>query len=90
MKAGATQYASGNLNYEIPVQTQDEVGYLSASLNYMAAQLRDMKEYQKNFIANVSHDFRSPLTSIKGYVEAIAGRHYSTGNAGTLSESHCF
>ena len=38
----------------------------------MAAQLRDMKDYQKNFIANVSHDFRSPLTSIKGYVEAIA------------------
>lgn len=70
--AGATQYASGNLDYEIPVQTQDEVGYLSASLNYMAAQLRDMKDYQKNFIANVSHDFRSPLTSIKGYVEAIA------------------
>ncbi len=70
--AGATQYASGNLDYEIPIQTQDEVGYLSASLNYMAAQLRDMKDYQKNFIANVSHDFRSPLTSIKGYVEAIA------------------
>lgn len=70
--AGATQYASGNLDYEIPVQTQDEVGYLSASLNYMAAQLRDMKDYQKNFIANVSHDFRSPLTSIKGYVEAIS------------------
>lgn len=31
-----------------------------------------MEDYQKKFIANVSHDFRSPLTSIKGYVEAIA------------------
>ena len=30
-----------------------------------------MEDYQKKFIANVSHDFRSPLTSIKGYVEAI-------------------
>ena len=47
------------------------MGYLSASLNYMAAQLKDMEDYQKKFIANVSHDFRSPLTSIKGYVEAI-------------------
>jgi signal transduction histidine kinase len=69
---GATQYASGNLNYEIPIYTHDEMGYLSVSLNYMATQLRDMEEYQKKFIANVSHDFRSPLTSIKGYVEAIA------------------
>lgn len=68
----ATQYASGNLEYEIPVTTEDEMGYLSASLNYMSSQLRDMEDYQKKFVANVSHDFRSPLTSIKGYVEAIA------------------
>lgn len=68
----ATQYASGNLDYEIPVTTQDEIGYLSASLNYMSSHLRDMEDYQKKFVANVSHDFRSPLTSIKGYVEAMA------------------
>ena len=68
----AQQYAMGNLNYEIPVYTHDEMGYLSASLNYMAAQLKDMDDYQKKIVANVSHDFRSPLTSIKGYVEAMA------------------
>lgn len=68
----ATQYATGNLDYEIPVNTEDEMGYLSASLNYMSSQLRDMEDYQKKFVANVSHDFRSPLTSIKGYVEAMA------------------
>lgn len=68
----AKQYASGNLEYEIPVNTEDEMGYLSASLNYMSSQLKDMEDYQKKFVANVSHDFRSPLTSIKGYVEAMA------------------
>lgn len=68
----AKQYASGNLEYEIPLDSHDEIGYLSASLNYMSSQLRDMKDYQKKFIANVSHDFRSPLTSIKGYLEAMA------------------
>lgn len=67
----ATQYASGNPDYEIPVYTQDEMGYLSASLNYMSAQLGDMEDYQKKIVANVSHDFRSPLTSIRGYVEAM-------------------
>lgn len=68
----ARQYALGNLTYEIPVRTHDEMGYLSASLNYMAAQLKDMDDYQKKIVANVSHDFRSPLTSIKGYLEAMA------------------
>ena len=68
----AKQYASGNLDYEIPVNSQDEIGNLSASLNYMSTHLKDMEDYQKKFVANVSHDFRSPLTSIKGYIEAIA------------------
>lgn len=67
----ATQYALGNLDYEIPIKTEDEMGYLSSSLNYMSSQLRDMEDYQKKFVANVSHDFRSPLTSIKGYVDAM-------------------
>ena len=68
----ATQYASGNLSHEIKVHTHDEMGYLSASLNYMSSQLRDMEDYQKKFIGNISHDFRSPLTSINGYVTALS------------------
>ena len=50
----------------------DEIGYLAACLNYMAKQIASSEDDQKKFVANVSHDFRSPLTSIKGYVEAIA------------------
>ena len=49
----------------------DEIGYLASTLNYMSSELNEMEQYQHNFIANVSHDFRSPLTSIKGYLEAI-------------------
>ena len=69
--AGANEYAQGNLTHHIGVNTRDEMGYLAATLNYMSSELGKMEEYQKNFIANVSHDFRSPLTSIKGYLEAI-------------------
>ena len=68
---GATQYAAGHLDYRIQVNTHDEMGYLANTLNLMSDELNKMEEYQKNFIANVSHDFRSPLTSIKGFVEAI-------------------
>ncbi len=67
----AKQYASGNLEYTIPVTTNDEIGYLSASLNAMSGELKNMEETQKKFIGNVSHDFRSPLTSIKGYLDAM-------------------
>ena len=67
----ATEYAAGNLSYSIRLHTQDEMGYLANTLNYMAMELNKMEEYQHKFIANVSHDFRSPLTSIKGYLEAI-------------------
>lgn len=69
--AAANQYAEGNLKHKLVLHTQDEIGYLAATLNYMSDELDKMEEYQKNFIANVSHDFRSPLTSIKGYLEAI-------------------
>lgn len=69
--AGANEYAQGNLTCHISVKTRDEMGYLAATLNYMSDELNKMEEYQKTFIANVSHDFRSPLTSIKGYLEAI-------------------
>lgn len=68
---GANEYAAGNLEYQIDVTTRDEMGYLAATLNYMSDELNKMEEYQRTFIANVSHDFRSPLTSIKGYLEAI-------------------
>ena len=68
---GALEFANGNLTYTIPVDSEDEMGYLSHSLNYMADKLNKNGEYQRQFISNVSHDFRSPLTSIKGYVEAM-------------------
>lgn len=69
--AGVDKFAGGDLSYTIPVKTQDEIGYLAASLNYMSDELARTNETQRNFIANVSHDFRSPLTSIKGYLVAI-------------------
>ena len=68
---GASEYASGNLEYMIEVNSDDELGYLAKTLNYMADKLNQNGEYQRKFIANVSHDFRSPLTSIKGYVTAM-------------------
>ncbi len=65
------EYASGNLHYEFSIDSDDEIGYLAASLSYMAKELSKGEDNQKQLVANVSHDFRSPLTSVKGYLEAI-------------------
>lgn len=65
------EYADGNLKYEFSVDKDDEIGYLAASLKYMAGELSNFEDNQKKFIANVSHDFRSPLTSIRGYLQAM-------------------
>ena len=67
----AEQYARGNFAQTIAIHSNDEIGYLANTLNYMATQLDTFEEEQRKFISNVSHDFRSPLTSIKGYIEAM-------------------
>lgn len=68
---GADALAQGNLNYRIPVDSEGELGYLAYTLNYAAERLNKDSEFRRNYISNISHDFRSPLTSIKGYIEAI-------------------
>lgn len=71
LNTAAREYAKGNFETRTGVKQKDEIGELSDSLEYMAAELSKLDEYRKNFIANISHDFRSPLTSIKGYLEAM-------------------
>lgn len=65
------EYSRGNLTYKVHLRSHDEIGYLAAGLNDMSSRLSQTGNDQKKFLANVSHDFRSPLTSIKGYIEAI-------------------
>ncbi|MCR4922648.1 MAG: cell wall metabolism sensor histidine kinase WalK [Lachnospiraceae bacterium] len=65
------EYAAGNLDYKLEIRSSDEIGQMADSLNYMAQRLSQTEDDQKKFIANVSHDFRSPLTSIRGYLEAM-------------------
>ncbi len=71
LNVAAREYAKGNFEVKTGVEQNDEIGELSNSLEYMASELSKLDEYRKNFIANISHDFRSPLTSIKGYLVAM-------------------
>ena len=71
MITAAKEYSSGHFDVKCNVTTHDEYQLLSETINYMAEELNNLDDYQKKFIANVSHDFKSPLTSIKGYTEAM-------------------
>lgn len=72
IRLAAMEYAQGNFEYDgLKVSNDDEIGDVASSLKYMSKQLNNTRTYQRDFISNISHDFRSPLTSIKGYIEAI-------------------
>ena len=71
IRKAAVEYSKGNYDYKLKVRTHDEFRDLSDTIRFMVDKLNDTEETQKKFIANISHDFRSPLTSIKGYAEAI-------------------
>ncbi|MCR5467656.1 MAG: HAMP domain-containing histidine kinase [Lachnospiraceae bacterium] len=67
----ASEYANGSFENKLDETGPGEIGVLGASIKYMAHELQSLEDDQKKFVSNVSHDFRSPLTSIKGYVEAM-------------------
>ncbi len=67
----AASYAKGDYSVPLDIERSDEIGQLGIAMNFMAQKLNDLEEDQRKFISNVSHDFRSPLTSIKGYAQAI-------------------
>lgn len=69
--SATNEYSKGNLSYHVKPMHNDEIGRLGMSLDYMASQLNESDKFQQKFLSNISHDFRSPLTSIKGYLEAI-------------------
>lgn len=71
LKKAAAEYTSGNYSYAIKMKQQDEFSDLANAISYMAGEINNLDDYQKKFVANISHDFRSPLTSIKGYAEAL-------------------
>jgi two-component system sensor histidine kinase BaeS len=74
VERAAARIATGDLGARagIPPGTDEELATLAATLNAMAAQLEQARGGERAFLLSVSHDLRTPLTSIRGYAEALA------------------
>jgi two-component system sensor histidine kinase GlrK len=78
---GAEEIGKGNFAVTIPVRSEDELGRLSGRFNAMARQLAEIDQMKDDFIANVSHDLRSPLASI-----IMSGEYLLTQSHGSLTQ----
>jgi len=70
IKQAATLFAAGKYS-EITIEGPSEVKKLADSFNKMAAKVETTQKAQKDFVANVSHELKTPLTSIQGFSQAI-------------------
>ena len=65
------QLAEGDYSVRVNVPETDEIGLLAADFNHMAGEVSHAAQLQRDLLANVSHDLRTPLTLIKGYAETV-------------------
>ncbi len=71
MRHAVKDFADGNFDRRVVVHGNDEVAELGIAFNQMAQSLENLEKTRSSFVANVSHDLRSPMTTIAGFIDAI-------------------
>lgn len=71
MSSAANEFAKGNFTVRVPYEGQDEIGLLAQAFNQMAQSLQSLDEMRNNFMSSVSHDMRTPMTTISGFIDCI-------------------
>ncbi len=71
MSMAARNFAAGKFDRRVNVRGKDEVAELSEAFNQMADSLENLEKMRNSFVANVSHDLRTPMTTIAGFIDGI-------------------
>lgn len=83
VNTAAAEIADGNYGQRVPVTSEDEIGQLCRTINYMSVELERADTAKNEFISSVSHELRTPLTAIGGWAEAVAEDPADLDNART-------
>ena len=78
MSRAIKHYAEGDFSYKVKVKGNDEIAQLAEAFNSMAMSLSSQESSRRSFVANVSHELKTPMTSIGGFIDGILD--------GTISE----
>ena len=71
MKTVAQEYARGNFEPKVDFCTNDDIGELAQTMNSMSESIAKFEESSRNFVSNVSHEFKTPITSIIGFIDGL-------------------
>ena len=71
MSNAAKSMAKGDFSKRIPVTSDDEIGELAVSFNMMTNSLSQLEGMRKSFVANISHELKTPMTTIGGFIDGI-------------------
>lgn len=74
LRAGARLIGEGELEHRLTVNSRDELGELAEEFNLMAERLNELDRMKQDFASKVTHELRSPLTSIRGYLDFLLQR----------------
>lgn len=71
LEESALRFAEGDFSSKVPIHSIKEIGGLAEAMNIMASKLKLLENVRKDFVANVSHELKTPVTSIKGFIETL-------------------
>ena len=71
MAAAAKSFSTGDFTVRVPVDGEDEIAQLAKSFNHMADSMADLESVRRSFIANVSHELKTPMMTIGGFIDGI-------------------
>ena len=71
MSRAAKSFGQGDFSVRVDYHSSDEIGELALSFNQMADSLAELEMARKSFIANVSHELKTPMTTIGGFIDGI-------------------
>lgn len=84
MQKATRKIAAGELETRLPISSQDEIGFLAGAINDLAVDLQRYRDTRQEFLANISHELRTPITYLQGYAKVVKSGLYETEEEKTL------